>query len=262
VSRRDLRSSIQDLFSGEDEIALLYFAGHGFIDNVSGYLVCSDTADGDDGLSLNEIVSMANSSKAKSRIIVLDSCHSGIAGNGRIQDGHALINVGVTILTASTESQYAAETDGSGLFTTLFVDALNGGAANLLGDITPGAVYAHVDQSLGPWDQRPIFKTNVTTFTSLKKVQPPIEFSTLRKIAEYFENPGIEIQLDPSYEPDSSNPDREKNQIFADLQQMVKVNLVRPVGEDHMYFAAMNSKSCRLTILGEHYWKLIRTGVI
>ena len=56
----------------------------------------------------------------------------------------------MTILTASTKEQDASEKNGSGVFTTLFVDALNGAATNLVGDVTPGSVYAHVDQSLGP----------------------------------------------------------------------------------------------------------------
>jgi len=262
VTRKELRKAAQELFAGDDDIALFYFAGHGYIEQVGGYLICSDSEDGNDGLSLNELVAMANDSKAKSRIIVLDSCHSGIAGSTKPSDEHATINIGVTILTASTLKQYAAEVDGSGLFTTLFVDALNGGAANLLGEVTPGAVYAHIDQSLGPWDQRPLFKTNVTTFTSLKRVQPPIALETLKKLRQYFESPGHELPLDPSYEPDSPEPDEVKNEIFADLQAMVKVNLVRPVGEVHMYFAAMNSKACRLTVLGEHYWKLLDADII
>lgn len=262
VTRRELRSAAQELFAGDDDIALFYFAGHGYIEQVGGYLICSDSEDGNDGFSLNELVAMANASKAKSRIIVLDSCHSGIAGNSKLTDEHVTINIGVTILTASTLKQYAAEKDGSGLFTTLFVDALNGGAANLLGEVTPGAVYAHIDQSLGPWDQRPLFKTNVTTFTSLKRVQPPISLGTLKKIRKYFESPDYELPLDPSFEPDSPKPDEANNEIFAHLQEMVKVNLVKPVGETHMYFAAMNSKSCRLTVLGEHYWKLLDVGII
>lgn len=262
VSRRDLRQAAQDLFSGDDDIAIFYFAGHGYIEQAGGYLICSDSQDGNDGFSLNELVGMANASKAKSRIIVLDSCHSGIAGNAKPNDEHVTINIGVTILTASTTSQYAVEENGSGLFTTLFVDALNGGAANLLGEVTPGAVYAHIDQSLGPWDQRPLFKTNVTTFTSLKRVQPPILLSTLRNIRVYFDSPGCEFPLDPSFEPSSPEPNEDKGAIFAELQQMAKVNLVRPVGEVHMYYAAMNSKSCRLTVLGEHYWKLIEAEII
>ncbi|MEP1208449.1 MAG: caspase family protein [Rhizobiaceae bacterium] len=262
VGRRELRAAVQELFAGNDDIALFYFAGHGYIEQVGGYLVCSDSQDGNDGLSLNELVAMANDSDAKNRIIVLDSCHSGIAGNANLNDDHVNISSGVTILTASTEKQYAMEENGSGLFTTLFVDALNGGAANLVGDVTPGAVYAHIDQSLGPWDQRPLFKTNVTSFTSLKSASRPISLETLRKLRVYFDSPGLEMDLDPSFEPHSEEPNEENNEIFANLQDMAKVNLVRPVGETHMYFAAMNSKSCRLTVLGEHYWKLLDSDII
>lgn len=262
VDRRALRRAVIELFESDDDIALFYFAGHGYIEPAGGFLICSDSEDGDDGLSINELITFANSSKAKHRIIVLDSCHSGIAGNSKINDEHININIGVTILTASTLKQYAVEKNGSGLFTTLLVDALNGGAANLLGEVTPGSVYAHIDQSLGPWDQRPMFKTNVSTFTSLKKVQPSISLETLKKLREHFTGLGEELALDPSFEPDSDNPDEGKNEIFADLQAMVKVNLVRPVGETHMYYAAMNSKSCELTLLGEHYWKLLDADII
>jgi len=38
---------------------------------------------------------------------------------------------------------------------------------------------------------------------------------------------------------------------------MEGVGLVVPVSEEHMYYAAINSKSCRLTALGGHYWRLV-----
>ena len=40
------------------------------------------------------------------------------------------------------------------------------------------------------------------------------------------------------------------------VQMLASVGLVESVDTDHMYFAAMESKSCRLTVLGAHYWKL------
>jgi hypothetical protein len=43
---------------------------------------------------------------------------------------------------------------------------------------------------------------------------------------------------------------------------MAKVNLVRPVGEDHMYYAAINNKFCEMTVLGEHYWRLVKKDII
>jgi len=219
-------------------------------------------------------MTLASNSHAKNKIIILDSCHSGIAGDRSTDQRIAEIKQGMTILTASTEDQYALETPGggSGVFTTLFVDALGGAAANLVGDVTPGSVYAHIDQSLGPWAQRPVFKTNVKTFVSLRKATPPIPIADLQAIATHFPVAGYNFKLDPSYEPERSEeqrkdstippPDPKKTAVFAVLQRYVKVNLVRPVGAPHMWHAAMQSKSCELTVLGEHYRKLVANGLL
>jgi len=40
------------------------------------------------------------------------------------------------------------------------------------------------------------------------------------------------------------------------LQKFERVGLVEPVDEEHMYFAAMHSKACRLTPLGLYYKSL------
>ena len=92
------------------------------------------------------------------------------------------------------------EQDGGGVFTDLVVGALQGGAADIRGHITPGSIYAYVDQALGAWDQCPIFKTNVTQFTSLREVPPQVPMETLRKLVDYFPTPHVEHSLDPSYE--------------------------------------------------------------
>lgn len=257
VTRSDLRKATKDLFAGEPTTALFYFAGHGFVDSVGGYLCASDTESGDDGLGLHEVLKIANQSGAKNKLIILDSCHSGIAGVSNVSKSFAELSDGLTILTASSAEQYAMEENGGGVFTGLLVDALSGAAANLVGEITPGSVYAHIDQSLGPWEQRPIFRTNVQNFVSLKKVQPPISLEDLQRLTEFFPAPGYQFALDPSYEPDSGSPDEDNTRVFAVLQRYARVNLVKPVGADHMYFAAMNSKCCQLTALGEHYRRLV-----
>ncbi len=257
ITRAILKDNVNDLFKDDCDIALFYFAGHGYIENTGGYLLTSECTRGDDGLSLDEVLTIANDSRAKSKIIVLDSCHSGIAGTPSNLNGKSLLNEGVTILTASSDTQYASEENGHGIFTTLFVDALNGSASNLVGDITPGSIYAHIDQSLGPWEQRPIFKTNVKTFITLRKVNPPITLSDLKQINKLFDNPALEFQLDPSFEPNSDIPDKENIKKFQILQKYNRVNLVIPIDEEHMYFAAINSTSCKLTALGVHYWNLV-----
>lgn len=274
VKKDALKDAVRELFSDDAEIALFYFAGHGYIEDTGGFLCTSESRRGDDGLSLYEIMTLANESHAKNKVLIFDSCHSGVAGDRPGHSPAAEINDGVTILTASTAGQYAMETPGggSGVFTTLLVDALNGAAANLVGDITPGSVYAHVDQSLGPWAQRPVFKTNVKTFVSLRKAEAPISLAELQALTTHFPSAGYELNLDPSFEPERCaeqladptipDPDPVNTATFGVLQNYVKVNLVRPLGAPHMWHAAMESKSCELTVLGQHYWYLVDKGLI
>lgn len=264
LTRSDLRGAVKELFDDDSDIALFYFAGHGYLDAVDGYICSSDTADGHDGLALSDIVRMANESRAKNRLIVLDSCHAGVAGVSRSGSMCTELREGTTIMTASTAEQYADEHHGAGVFTTLFVDALNGGAANLVGEITPGSVYAHVDRSLGSWEQRPVFKTNVKSFVSLRQVPPQIPTAELRQLTEFFPTAGSEFQLNPTFEPerqagdvDLPPPDPLNTARFAVLQRYNRVGLLVPVGAPHMWHAAMQSKSCKLTVLGEHYRRLV-----
>jgi len=269
VDRSTLKDSIQELFEEQVETACLYFAGHGHIEATGGYLLASDSKRGDEGVALSEILTMANMSPATNKIIILDSCHSGIAGTPPSGEQLATLSEGLTVLTASTKDQYATEENGRGVFTTLLVDALNGSAANLVGDITPGSIYAHIDQSLGAWEQRPVFKTNVKQFVSLRKVSPPISISELQRIIEFFPTPGAVFSLDPSYEPEMKGreegmppPDPNNVRIFKILQKYNRLNLLVPVDAEHMWHAAMESKSCRLTVLGEHYRRLVEKGRI
>jgi len=268
ITRAEIKDQVADLFSADNDIALFYFAGHGHIESTGGYLCGSDCERGDDGLSLGEVIAIANKSPSRNKVIVLDSCFSGVAGTQSDQRTAELAE-GMTILTASTKDQYATELNGSGVFTDLFVDALNGAAANLVGDITPGSVYAHIDQSLGPWKQRPIFRTNVKTFVSLRKVQPPIALGDLQKLPKLFPTPGFEFRLDPSYESETRGrpegapaPVLVNTEIFSVLQKFNRVNLVKPVDAPHMWHAAMESKACKLTVLGEHYRRLVEQKLI
>jgi hypothetical protein len=264
VLRSELREQIKNLFADDGETALFYFSGHGHIETTGGYLLASDSETGDDGISLKDVLVYANNSKIRDRIIVLDSCHSGIAGASPSIQTTSELTDGLTILTASTAEQYASEENGAGIFTNLFIDGLNGAAGNLVGDVTPGSVYAHIDQSLGAWEQRPVFKTNVKSFVSLRKVQPPISLTDLQRIIEFFPSPGFVFHLDPSFEPERTifnpaipSPDPINTEKFKILQKYCRVNLLVPVGAPHMWHAAMESKACKLTVLGEHYRRLV-----
>ena len=269
LNRNVLRDHIKNLFSGNEDTAILYFAGHGYIESTGGYLCASNTTEGHDGISLSDVMAFANDSKVRNKIIILDCCHSGVIGNVQGSNSFIELTEGTTILTASTSKQYAEEGLNGGIFTNLFIDAMNGAAGNLLGDITPGSVYAHIDQSLGSWQQRPVFKTNVQNFVSLRKVSSPITILDLQKLTEFFPNEGEIYNLDPSYEPQRSGneieipePDPLNVEKLRVLQKLNRVNLIVPVDAEHMWNATMESKGCRLTVLGEHYRSLVEKGHI
>jgi hypothetical protein len=258
ITKPNLRRAIEELFQGTCDIALLYFSGHGFIKSTGGYLVTTDHQRYDEGVSMDDILNLANQSSARDKVIILDCCHSGAVGTPSITGSNlAQLSEGLSVLTASRNSESAMEVNGSGVFTSLVIDALNGGASDVRGNITPGSIYSYVDEALGAWDQRPIFRTNVTRFTALRTITPKVPLQTLRKITDYFPSPESHHPLDPTYEFTDASAIKEKVTIFKDLQKFESVGLVKPVGEEHMYFAAMNSKGCRLTAMGFQYWRLV-----
>ena len=259
ISRSLFRESIEQLFSGDPAMALLYFSGHGLIKSTGGYLVTTDARRFDEGVSMDDVLLLANQSKAKNKVIILDCCYSGVAGTPAIS-GNSLsqLSEGLSILTASRDSEVSVEINGAGVFTSLVIDALKGGAADIRGNITPGSLYAYVDEALGGWDQRPIFKTNVTSFAPLRVIQPKVPFEMLRRITQYFTTPDAEYKLDPSHEDTDPRAIKDNVQVLKELQKFQSVGLVVPVDAEFMYFAAINSKSCRLTALGYQYWRLVK----
>jgi hypothetical protein len=266
-------SALGELFSGEAETALFYFAGHGIIDPITnvGFIVGQDGKRGSWGVALSDLLNMANSAspRIKSTVIILDSCNSGYAGevSGLNTSQVSVIGNGVTILTACHREESADELNGQGLFTGLLNDALSGSAADILGRITPASVYSHIDQTLGSWEQRPIYKANVQTFVTLRQISPKIQPEILRKLPTYFPSATDIFSLDPSFEPDRGeeaeslrnvpvNDDNVKK--YRELQECNKFGLIVPVDQPYMWHAAVYSSGCKLTALGAHYRKLAK----
>jgi hypothetical protein len=261
VTRSSLRASIGELFAHPADVALFYFSGHGTVNNLGGFLVTQDARRYDEGVAMRDVLALANSSSVKEIVIVLDCCHSGSLGAvPGIENDHAVLREGVSVLTASGATQASVEVGGRGVFTSLVCEALGGGAADVIGRVTVASVYAFVDQALGPWDQRPLFKSHVSRLIPLRMCQSGVAVEVLRQLPRYFPTADFELRLDPSYEPDADPRGHPNESVFADLQKLRAAHLVVPVGEEHMYFAAMNNKTCRLTALGRHYWQLAQSG--
>jgi len=256
VTRAKLREAVAQLFKDRADVALLHFSGHGTINNLDGYLVTQDSAMYDDGMGMGEVLKLANDSAAEEVVILLDCCHSGQLGNPPEVNNRAMLREGISILTASRGDQPSVETAGGGLFTSLVVDALEGGAADILGDVTAPGIYAYVEAALGAWDQRPLFKAHVSRVVNLRCCESAIDRAILRDLPRLFPLPAEDLPLDPGYEPSSAQPDAAKVAIFESLQKLNRVHLVVPVDAPHMYEAAMGSKACRLTASGRYYWRL------
>ena len=125
-----MKQQIQSLFSGDCDVALLYFAGHGQFDTSidEGLLIPQDYQPGGDGIRISDILEWADKAPhIKNKIIILDCCQAGAAGAMRnLRGGSSVIGEGMTILTACKKEQSALESRGHGVFTDLLLQALHG----------------------------------------------------------------------------------------------------------------------------------------
>ena len=264
VTRRTLLAAIDVLLKPGVEVALLYFAGHGAGAWNDVVLVTQDGDNVDPGVPLSTILGRIQHSAVPEILLILDCCYSGGAGGvPQLGAGVSLLREGVTLLTAARKDQTAAETpEGRGLFSSLLGAALDGGAADVTGKVTTAGIYAFLSESLGAWEQRPTLKANLDRLHTIRCCTPAVPLSDLRKLATTFATDATELPLDPAYEPTMEPHDPTTEATFAMLQRCRAAKLVEPVGAVHMYDAAAQSKACRLTPLGRHYWRLAASGLL
>lgn len=255
VARDQLLQAIDRLLAPGADSAVLFFAGHGGRTPGDVVLAASDGTDSTPGVGFSEVLGMIAGSRLKEIIVLLDCCFaSGAGGVPALASSAAPLHPGLSILAASRNDQTSAETEANrGLFSTFVEGALAGGAADTLGRVDLGGLYAYVSESFGAWDQRPTFKANIDRPQELRLCQPLIDPPALREVLELFTAPMDEYRLDPSFEPTAEPRHEDHERIFGLLQKARACRLVDPVGADHLYFAAMDSLSCVLSPLGRHY---------
>src|SRR5436190_8003639 len=176
VTRPVLRKAWERLLDFDGDV-LFYFSGHGTPTKLGGYLVTQEGEMGDPGLRMNDIVELCAQSKARQIVLLFDCCFSGAAGNIAPStssiDNQAQLREGVTILAAAGADQVAMEVGGHGVFPSLVLGALRGGAADVRGDVSAASLYAYVEATLGAWQQRPIYKSHANRLDPLRRCKAP-----------------------------------------------------------------------------------------
>ena len=259
VTQALLRTRIEDLFKGESELALLYFSGHGHLNKVGGFLVTQDAKEGNIGIAMDEIVTMANQSKSKEVIIILDCCHAGAVGNhattvNRISE----LKQGLTVLAASDQDGHARERMGAGLFTSILINGLKGQAADIFGHVSAGGLYNLAASLFSAWEQSPIFKCHVSGITPLRYCSPKVEKELLRELPNHFKDRDKGIPLSPANEQTSPMADANQVSFFKRLGQLERQGIIKCRDYPTMYETAMNSGDCILTEFGKFIWELAK----
>jgi hypothetical protein len=165
-----------------DDLALLYFTGHGLKDEDGRlYLAMTNTRRDSllfTALAAEQIDHALTGCASRQQILILDCCYSGAFPAGRAikgdTDTHTLERFqgrGRTVLTASDATRYSFEGDqlrGEGsrsVFTRHLVEGLRSGAADLNGDrdITLDELYSYVHDRVVEEmpQQRPKIQTDV-----------------------------------------------------------------------------------------------------
>jgi hypothetical protein len=268
ITRRFLREQWTELFEHFDGDVLFYFSGHGSPTNVGGYLVTQDGEPGDPGLAMNDLLIMANRSKAKSVLLILDCCFSGDLGNSpNLQGGGSIENQaqlkeGLTILAASRPTQIASEIAGHGVFTNLVLGALKGGASDVRGRVSAASIYAYVEQALGAWDQRPVYKSHADGLPPLRKCRAWVPDSLLRELPAIFPRPDSTFLMDRTFEHTEPSAKPENVATFNKFKVLRNARLLTTQEDKDLYYVALESKAVQLTPLGQFYWDLVKRGRI
>ncbi len=263
VTRPSVLAALAALCAPGADLALLYFAGHGRSSGEDVTLVTTDGMEHAWGVGFAEVMALVMASPVPEVHVILDCCFSGAAGAvPQLGSSAATLRSGVAILTAGRSDQLAAESGGRGRFSVMLCGALDGGAADVLGQVTAAGMYAYLTESFGAFDARPMLKANIDRLRALRSTRPWITPSDLRRLPVLFETEDGALRLDPGYEPTAGLGETGKEHDFALLQQCRDSRLVEPVDEEHLYYVAMHSGTCRLTPLGRHYWRMAASGRI
>ncbi len=278
ITRGSLRAGLARLFANARDYDLLFFfAGHGAQSIWGADLVTQDATENNLGVPMNDLITLANDSSARSVTVILDCCFSGNTGSvSGLQSASVaeafrlektLLRENVTVLAASRATETSAEFEGHGAFTRVVLDGLDGGATDHLGRVTALSLYAYISNSFDAWEQRPILKTNLTEPLVLRVGPPWLEPTLLRQLPDHFPAEDFRVQMTPAHEGEErplarSEEGTPQQQQFDYFGRLRNAGLVTTDGRKDHYWVAMESGHVYLTALGRYFWRLAKRGAL
>ncbi|HYL98597.1 MAG TPA: caspase family protein [Blastocatellia bacterium] len=273
ITRSVLRGLLRKLFANSTGMDLFFFfAGHGSQSPWGAELLPQDYPRTGDGVSVNDVVTLANASAASEVVIILDSCFAGDAGNlkgfqsdelsSEFRFGKALLREGVTILSASRPTEGAAEEHGHGSFTKLLLQGLEGGAADHLGNVSALSLYEFASRAFGAFEQRPMLKSHLTRPSILRNCKSAITPEVFANILKYFPSATAKVRLCPGYEGKRPIPKGRRlsaeQEAFDYFKLLRNTGLLKTENDIDLYYAAIKSKNVYLTPTGQYLWRLAK----
>jgi len=139
--------------AAEDDTILFFFSGHGVTREGQGYIVPLD-GDAMTGIALDWVKETLLSSKAASKIMVLDACHAGSSAKGVAGIAPSLVGgSGLTMLLSSRADEVSyPDASGMSVFTKYLVEGISG-PADSDGDalVTGAELFAYVSDGMKGW---------------------------------------------------------------------------------------------------------------
>jgi len=177
------------------DTVLVFFSGHGVTVGEKGYLVPVD-GNATNAVPLEKVKDHLGSSKAGTRVLILDACHAGmgVRGVGGIA-GDLARTVNFVMLLSCAPEQQSYEEEGHGVFTRRLLDGL-AGAADADSDkaITQNELFDYVRAQMARWSlkstktQTPVIFGDTKTRLALARVAsaaPYVEKPTLKVYREW-----------------------------------------------------------------------------
>jgi hypothetical protein len=129
------------------------------------------------------------------------------------------------------------------------------------------SLYSYISNAFDDWQQRPIFKANLTQPLDLRVGPPWLDVELLRQLPNHFPSPDARVQLTPAHEGEGRPLARTEDgtteqQEFDYMGRLRNANLVTTDARRDHYWVAMESGYVYLTPLGRYFWGLARRGVL